>query len=83
MKSIVASKLRQIPQGYLVIGVDPHKKTHAAVLITQDFTTHAKFKVLTLSSILARSWPVSSVRSIQWQIYRRSLEKNTTSEIGK
>jgi transposase len=44
MKNAVASKLRQIPQGYLIIGVDPHKKTHAAVLITQDFTTHAKFK---------------------------------------
>jgi transposase len=44
MKSTVASKLRQIPQGYLIIGVDPHKKTHAAVVITQDFTTHAKFK---------------------------------------
>jgi transposase len=44
MKSTAASKLRQIPQGYLVIGVDPHKKTHAAVVITQDFTTHAKFK---------------------------------------
>src|SRR4030066_1391051 len=44
MKSTAASKLRQIPQGYLVIGVDPHKKTHAAVSITQDFTIHAKFK---------------------------------------
>jgi len=44
MKNAVASKLRQIPRGYLIIGVDPHKKTHAAVLITQDFTTHAKFK---------------------------------------
>jgi len=45
MKSTAASKLRQIPQGYLVIGVDPHKKRHAAVAITQDFTTRAKFKV--------------------------------------
>ena len=44
MKNATANKLRQIPQGYLVIGVDPHKKTHAAVVITQDFTTHAKFK---------------------------------------
>jgi transposase len=44
MKSTAASKLRQVPQGYLVIGVDPHKKKHAAVAITQDFTTHAKFK---------------------------------------
>jgi len=44
MKSTVARKLRQVPQGYLVIGVDPHKKKHAAVTITQDFTTWAKFK---------------------------------------
>jgi len=28
----------------LVVGVDPHKKRHAAVAITQDFTTQAKFK---------------------------------------
>ena len=44
MKSTVARKLRQVPQGYLVIGVDPHKKKHAAVAITQDFTTLVKFK---------------------------------------
>jgi len=44
MKSTVARKLRQVPEGYLVIGVDPHKKKHAAVAITQDFTTRAKFK---------------------------------------
>jgi len=44
MKSTAARKLRQVPQGYLVIGVDPHKKKHAAVTITQDFTTWAKFK---------------------------------------
>jgi len=28
----------------LVIGIDPHKKRHAAVAITQDFTTRVKFK---------------------------------------
>ena len=44
MKSTAARKLRQVPQGYLVMGVDPHKKKHAAVVITQDFTTHSKFK---------------------------------------
>jgi transposase len=44
MKSTAARKLRQIPEGYLVIGVDPHKKKHAAVVITQDFTPHARFK---------------------------------------
>jgi len=44
MKNSVATKLKQVPEGYLVIGVDPHKKRHAAVAITQDFTTQAKFK---------------------------------------
>jgi len=44
MKNSAANKLKQAPVGYLVIGIDPHKKKHAAVAITQDFTTHAKFK---------------------------------------
>ncbi len=44
MKGTAARKLRQVPQGYLVMGVDPHKKKHAAVAITQDFTTLVKFK---------------------------------------
>ena len=44
MENTAARKLKQVPEGYLVIGVDPHKKRHAAVAITQDFTTQAKFK---------------------------------------
>ncbi len=44
MKNSTARKLRQVPKGYLVMGVDPHKKKHAAVAMTQDFTTHCKFK---------------------------------------
>ena len=44
MKNTVAMKRKQVPEGYLVVGVDPHKKRHAAVAITQDFTTQAKFK---------------------------------------
>ena len=44
MQNTAASKRKQMPEGYLVIGVDPHKKRHAAVAITQDFTTQAKFK---------------------------------------
>ena len=44
MKNSTARKLRQVPKGYLVMGVDPHKKKHAAVAMTQDFTTHSKFK---------------------------------------
>jgi transposase len=44
MENTAAKKRRQVPEGYLVIGVDPHKKRHAAVAITQDFTIHSKFK---------------------------------------
>jgi transposase len=44
MKNTAARKRKQVPEGYLVIGVDPHKKRHAAVAITQDFTAQAKFK---------------------------------------
>jgi transposase len=45
MENTAARKLKQVPEGYLIIGVDLHKKRHAAVAITQDFTTQAKFKV--------------------------------------
>ena len=44
MKNSAAKKVRQVPVGYLVVGVDPHKKRHAAVAITQDFAVHGKFK---------------------------------------
>ena len=44
MENTAARKRKQVPEGYLVVGVDPHKKRHAAVAITQDFTTHAKLK---------------------------------------
>jgi transposase len=44
MKNTAARKRKQVPEGYLVIGVDPHKRRHAAVAITQDFTAQAKFK---------------------------------------
>src|SRR3972149_5169001 len=39
-----ARKRKQVPEGYLIIGIDPHKKRHAAVAITQDFTIRDKFK---------------------------------------
>jgi transposase len=45
MQNTAASKRRQVPEGYLVVGIDPHKKRHAAVAITQDFSPQAKFKV--------------------------------------
>lgn len=44
MKNTAARKRKQVPEGYLIIGVDPHKKKHAAVAITQDFTLRDRFK---------------------------------------
>jgi len=44
MENTLARKLKQVPEGYLVVGIDPHKKKHAAVAIVQDFTTRAKYK---------------------------------------
>jgi len=44
MKNNAARKLRQIPAGYLTIGVDPHKKKHAAVAITENLMVRTKFK---------------------------------------
>jgi len=44
VKNTLAKKLKQVPGEYLVLGIDPHKKKHAAVAITQDFSTLAKFK---------------------------------------
>jgi transposase len=45
MKNTAARKLRQVPEEYLIIGVDPHKKKHAAVAITQDLTIRDRFKL--------------------------------------
>ena len=44
MQNTAARKRKQVPEGYMIIGVDPHKKRHATVAITQDFTTRDKFK---------------------------------------
>ena len=44
MKNSAAMKMKQVPEGYLIVGIDPHKKKHAAVAITKDFSTRCKFK---------------------------------------
>ncbi|MFC1948337.1 IS110 family transposase [Chloroflexota bacterium] len=44
MKNSAAEKRKQVPVGYLVVGVDPHKKKHEAVFMTQDFIIHSKMK---------------------------------------
>ena len=45
MKNNTASKLKQIPERYLIVGVDTHKKKHAVVLRTQDAVVHSRFQV--------------------------------------
>jgi len=44
MQNTAARKRKQVPEGYLIIGIDPHKKKHAAAAITQDFTVRDRFK---------------------------------------
>ncbi len=44
MENTAARKRKQVPEGYLIIGIDPHKKKHAAVAITQDFSVRDKCK---------------------------------------
>ena len=44
MKNSTAHKLRQVPPGYLIMGIDPHKKIHVAVAMTQDTIIHTNFK---------------------------------------
>jgi len=44
MKNNAARKLKQVPAGYLMVGVDPHKRKHAAVAMTQDLVVQSKFK---------------------------------------
>jgi transposase len=44
MKNSAARKLKQVPAEYLVVGIDPHKKKHAAVAITEALMVRARFK---------------------------------------
>jgi transposase len=44
MYDTAARKRKQVPEGYLIVGIDPHKKRHCAVAITQDFIVQTKFK---------------------------------------
>jgi transposase len=44
VKNSTARKLREVPPGCLVAGVDPHKKRHAVVTMTQDYVVQTKFK---------------------------------------
>ena len=44
MKNSTAHKISQVPHRYLIMGIDPHKKVHVAVAMTQDTIIHTKFK---------------------------------------
>ena len=44
MKNSTAHKLRQVPPRYLIVGIDPHKKIHAAAVMTRDTMIHTRFK---------------------------------------
>ncbi len=46
----VAKKLKQIPTGYLTVGIDPHKRRHAAVAIAEDLTIRTRFKFMNSKS---------------------------------
>ena len=41
MKNNTARKISQVPHRYLIMGIDPHKKIHVAVAMTQDTTSSA------------------------------------------
>ena len=45
MKGSTARKLRQIPEGSLLVGIDPHKKQHAVVVMTAQTQVVSRFKV--------------------------------------
>lgn len=44
MKNSIAEKLKQVPTNYLLVGIDPHNKKHAAVIMQQDAAVRRKFK---------------------------------------
>ena len=43
-KNSAARRLRQIPAGYLIVGIDLHKSKHAAVALTEDLMVRTRFK---------------------------------------
>ena len=44
MKNSTAAKLKQVPVNYLGVGIDPHKKKHAGMVMQQDAVIRRKFK---------------------------------------
>ena len=54
MKNSAANKLKQVPVGYLVIGIDPHKKKHRSYEEEDyfcSFVSHFGYLLLFLLSV--------------------------------
>lgn len=45
MQNNTAKKLMQIPADHLIVGIDPHKRMHAVVIMTQQAVVCGKFRV--------------------------------------
>lgn len=50
MKNSTARKLEQLPKGALMVGIDPHKKRHAAVVMTREARVLERFQVATTAA---------------------------------
>ena len=79
MENNAVRKRKQVSEGYLIIGVDPHKRRHAAVAITQDFSIRDKFKFDNTREGLETL--VHRVKSIcSWWTYLGRLDRNITTK---
>ncbi len=56
MKNSAARKLEQVRAGYLMVGVDPHKKKHAAVAMTEDLVVQSKFRFANSKRGFEEAW---------------------------
>jgi hypothetical protein len=45
VKNSTARKLKQIGEGNLLVGTDPHKAKHALLIMSQDAMVKKRFKI--------------------------------------
>ncbi len=76
MKNSTAEKLRQIPGECLIVGIDPHKRKHAAVAMTLDARVQGKRKFdNTMSGFAALvSWGKEEMKETNSQSIMFSIE---------
>jgi hypothetical protein len=44
LKNTATNKLKQVPKGYLIVGINPNQKKHDVVAMTQNYAFRFKFK---------------------------------------